>query len=126
MSKAWWIAMATLVVFAALAVVAPRAALADKEEKIPVDKLPKAIVAIVNALVPEGEILEAEKETETEDGKTEIEIEVKVKTKEGKTVEVEFTMAEDGKTIKKVEIEEEDDDDDEHEHEDDDDKKGDF
>ena len=55
MSRVCWIAMATLVVLAVLAVVAPRAALAEeKEEKAPVEKLPKAIVTIVNALFPEG------------------------------------------------------------------------
>ena len=104
MSRWYWIAMATLVVFAALAVVAPGTALADgKEEDVAVKDLPKVIVATVNALFPEGTIVEAEKETETEDGKTVVEYEVKVKTKEGKVVEVEFEMTADGK-IKKIEI----------------------
>ena len=122
MSKACMIAVATLAVFAVLAIVVPGTALAGKEEKIAVKDLPKVIVDTVNALFPGGKILEAEKETETKGGKTIIEYEVEVKPKEGKVVEVEFTMTPDGKKIKKIEIEEEDDDEDDDD--DDDDDKG--
>lgn len=117
MSKTW------MTMVAALALLAPGLALGGaKEEKIAVKDLPKVIVTIVNAMFPEGEIVEAEKETETKGGKTIVEIEVTVKPKEGKAVEVEFTLDEKGQ-IKSVKVEEEDDDEDDDDDDDDDNGK---
>jgi len=117
MSKLCWLGMA------ALALVAPGLALAEgKEEKIAVKDLPKAVVAVVNAMFPDGQIVEAEKETETKDGKTVVEIEVKVKPKEGKAVEVEFTMDEKGQ-IKNVKVGDDDEDDEDDDKDDDKDEK---
>ena len=72
MSRLCWLGMAAL----ALAAFAQA-----KEEKIAVKDLPKAVVAVVNAMFPDGQIVEAEKETETRGGKTVVEIEVTVKPK---------------------------------------------
>ena len=114
MSKLCWLGMA------ALAFVASGVALADgKEEKIAVKDLPKNIVAVVNAMFPDGQIVEAEKETETKDGKTVVEINVTVKPKEGKEVEVEFTLDEKGQ-IKKIKVGDDDEDDDKDGDKDDD------
>jgi len=116
MSKLCWLGMALI------ALVAWGSALAeDKEEKIAVKDLPKAVVAVVNAMFPDGQIVEAEKETETKDGKTVVEIEVKVKPKEGKAVEVEFTMDEKGQ-IKNVKVGDDDDDEDDDKDDDKDEK----
>jgi len=114
MRKVWWMGLA------ALAILAPCLALAEgKEEKIAVKDLPKAIVAVVNAMFPDGQIIEAEKETEAKGGKTVVEIDVTVKPKEGKAVEVEFTLDEKGQ-IRSVKVEDGDDDEDADDDEDDD------
>jgi len=92
---------------------------AGAEEEIPVKNLPKAVVAAVKALYPNGTITEAEKDTE--DGKVVYEIEV---TSGGKEIDIELTA--DGKVLK-IESDdgdeegEEDEDDAEDEDEDDDD-----
>ncbi len=106
---------------------------AGADEKVPVKDLPKAVVAAVKALYPNGTITEAEKDTE--DGKVVYEIEV---TSGGKEIDIELTA--DGKVLKiesdagdeegeededdaedEDEDEDEDDDEDEDEEEDDDD-----
>jgi len=68
---------------------------ADDEEKIPLDKVPKAVMDAVKAKYPDGELLGAEKENEN--GKTSYEIKVKNKdqkleasfTEEGKLTSIE-------------------------------------
>lgn len=50
---------------------------ADDEEKVALDKVPKAVLDAVKARFPDAELKEASKETE--DGKTSYEIEVKTK-----------------------------------------------
>jgi len=66
-------------------VVASSAGRAD-EEKVPLDKLPKAIVAAVKKRFAEGEMVSAEKETDK--GKTVYEVALKHK---GKKIEVSLT-----------------------------------
>ncbi|HPD15464.1 MAG TPA: hypothetical protein PLE19_10965 [Planctomycetota bacterium] len=106
MRKTRWMGLA------ALALLAPGVAFGEgKEEQIPVKDLPKVIVTILNAMFPDGQIVEAERETETKGGKTVVEIEVTVKPKEGKAVEVEFTLDEKGQ-IKNITVEDDDDDED--------------
>src|ERR1051326_506395 len=83
----------SLIVFALTLVIAP-VALAD-EEKIDLDKLPKAVVDAIKAKFPDGKLVSAEKETEGD--KTVYEVVVKNKdqnveivlTAEGKIVEIE-------------------------------------
>jgi uncharacterized membrane protein YkoI len=58
---------------------------ADEEEKIPLDKVPKAVLDAVKAKYPAGELKGAEKETE--DGKTVYEIALKDK---GQNIEATF------------------------------------
>ncbi|MFW6162969.1 MAG: hypothetical protein ACODAJ_09380 [Planctomycetota bacterium] len=108
MARKRWVAGATLVAMAAVAVVGPRAAFAGAKEEVPVEDLPKVIVDVLNKLVPGCQILGAEKETEVEDGETQIEYEVELKTKKGKVIEVEIEMTPGGK-IKEIEIEDDDD-----------------
>jgi uncharacterized membrane protein YkoI len=69
------------------------------EEKVPLDKLPKAVTDAVKAKFPSAELVKAEKETE--DGKTVYEVNLKsgghsmdvTVTPEGKILEVEKTIA---------------------------------
>jgi len=75
---------------AAAAFLATATALRADEEKIPLDKVPKAVLDAVKAKYPDGELLGAEKENEN--GKTLYEIKVKNK---DQTLEASFT--EDGK-----------------------------
>ncbi len=113
MRKTWWLGMV------ALALLAPAVAFAEaKEEKIDAKDLPKVVVAVVNAMFPDGQIVEAEKETETKGGKTIVEIEVTVKPKEGKVVEVEFTLDDKGQ-IKSIKVEDADEDKDKDDEEED-------
>jgi uncharacterized membrane protein YkoI len=65
---------------------------ADKEEKVPLDKLPKAVAEAVKARFPKGELLGAEKEKEG--GKTVYEVAIKNK---GQSIEV--TLTPDGKLV---------------------------
>ena len=117
MRKACWIGMAIATLLApALA----RAAEA-KEEKVAVKDLPKVVVAVVNAMFPDGQIVEAVKDTETEDGKTMVEFDVTVKPKEGDAVEVEFTMDDKGQ-IKSIKVEDDDDGEDDDNDNDEDDE----
>ena len=105
---------------------------AGADEKVPVKNLPRAVLAAVKALYPNGTITEAEKDTE--DGKVVYEIEV---TSGSKEIDVELSA--DGKVLKiegaegdedgeededdddAEDDEDEDDDDDEDEDDDDDD-----
>ena len=86
---------------------------AGAEEEVPVKDLPKAVVAAVKALYPNGTITEAEKDTE--DGKVVYEIEV---TSAGKEIDIELTA--DGKVLK-IECDEGDEDGEEDEDDDDED-----
>ena len=69
------------------------------EEKVPLDKLPKAVLDAVKAKFPDAELIGAEKEEE--DGKVIFEVAIKVKgqhidvslTPEGKIVEIEKAIA---------------------------------
>jgi hypothetical protein len=74
-----------LTVAAVLAFVGVFAARAD-EEKVPLDKLPKAVVDAVKKRFPQAELTGAEKETE--DGKTVYEVAIK---NQGQNVEVTTT-----------------------------------
>lgn len=56
------------------------------EEKVPLDKLPKAVVEAVKKRFPDAQLVSAEKETE--DGKTVFEVNIKNK---GQTIEVTLT-----------------------------------
>jgi uncharacterized membrane protein YkoI len=58
----------------------------EKEEKVPLDKLPRAVVDAVKAKFPDAELVSAEKENE--DGKTVYEVNIKFK---GSTIEVTVT-----------------------------------
>ena len=69
-----------------LSLVAISAAWADDEEKVPLDKLPKAIVDAVKKKFPKAELVEASKETEN--GKTEYEVSIK---DGGKSIDVTLT-----------------------------------
>ena len=110
MRRRYWIT--TGVVAIALATVAATGALAEeREEKIPVKKLPRNVVAVVKVVCPGGTILSAVREIETERGKTVIEYELKVKQPGGKIVEVEVELDKAG-NIRKVEVGDDDDDDD--------------
>jgi hypothetical protein len=64
----------------------------EKEEKVPLDKLPKAVVEAVKAKFPKAELVSAEKEKE--DGKTVYEVAIK---NEGQNIEV--TVTPEGKII---------------------------
>ena len=81
----------SMIACAALAALAVTATLAD-EEKIALDKLPKAVVAAVKEKFPEAEMKSAE--TEKKDGKTVYEVNIKVK---GQTIEV--TVTPEGKIV---------------------------
>jgi uncharacterized membrane protein YkoI len=78
--------LAAVVTFLAMSA----AARADDEEKIPLDKVPKAVLDAVKAKYPDGELLGAEKENEN--GK--VLYEIKVKNKDQK---LEASFTEDGK-----------------------------
>jgi hypothetical protein len=71
-----------LAIVAAAGLVSARA----DEEKVPLDKLPKAVVEAVKKRFPEAELVSAEKETE--DGKTVYEVAIKHK---GQSIEVTLT-----------------------------------
>ena len=73
------------VAVAALVAVCVRA---DEEEKVAIDKLPKAVVDAVKAKFPKAELVSAEKEKE--DGETVYEVNIK---SEGQTIEVTVTPA---------------------------------
>jgi hypothetical protein len=60
---------------------------ADDEEKVPLDKLPKAVVDAVKSKFPKAELIEASKESQ--DGKTVYEIAIE---DEGKKIEVTLTL----------------------------------
>ena len=70
----------------------------EKEEKIPLDKVPKPVLDALKAMYPDAELVSAEKEIE--DGKTIYEVAIKYKgakieasfTPEGKFVEAEKTI----------------------------------
>jgi len=79
-----------LAVMGALAMLAGSAP-AD-EEKVPLDKLPKAVSEAVKKRFPKAELVEASKETE--DGKTQYEVSVK---EAGKKIDV--TLTADGKIV---------------------------
>ena len=87
----------TLVLAAAAALAAARPAAAD-EEKVPLDKVPRAVLDAVKDKYPDAELVGAERETEK--GKTHYEIALKHKgsklevilTPEGKVVAVEKTI----------------------------------
>jgi uncharacterized membrane protein YkoI len=80
-------------------VVLAGAARADEEEKVPLDKLPKAVVDAVKEKFPKAELLSADKEKE--DGKTLYEVAIKdgkqkidvTVTPEGKIVAIEKEIA---------------------------------
>jgi hypothetical protein len=74
--------LATLVALCSLAV-----AWADDEEKVPLDKLPKAVIDAVKNKFPKAELVEASKESE--DGKTVYEVEIK---NDGKKIDVTLTV----------------------------------
>jgi uncharacterized membrane protein YkoI len=59
---------------------------ADDEEKVPLDKLPKAVTEAVKKKFPKAELVAASKETE--DGKTEYEVTIK---DDGKKIDVTLT-----------------------------------
>ncbi len=80
------VAFATVGLFVLVAV-----ARAD-EEKVPLDKVPKAVLDAVKAKFPDAKLVSAEKETE--DGKTVYEIAIKNK---GQSIEV--TLTPDGKIV---------------------------
>jgi uncharacterized membrane protein YkoI len=84
-----WLAMCVLVIV--LASMAARAD-DDKEEKVPLDKVPKAVLKAVKAKFRGAELISAQ--TEKEDGKTLYEINLKDK---GHTVDVSLTP--DGKIV---------------------------
>ena len=83
--------MRSVLSFVAVCVLAISTVRAD-EEKIPLDKLPKAVLDAVKAKFPKAELVSAEKETE--DGKTVYEVAIK----EGKTT-AEIKLSEDGKIL---------------------------
>lgn len=58
----------------------------EKEEKIPLDKVPKAVLDALKAMYPDAELVSAEKEIE--DGKTIYEVAIKNK---GQKIEASFT-----------------------------------
>ena len=70
MSRIW-----TAVAVVALVVAGGRAA-EDKEEMVPLDKLPKAITDAVKKRFPKAEMVEAAKETVTDGGKEKVSYEV--------------------------------------------------
>jgi uncharacterized membrane protein YkoI len=92
--------MATLVVVVLVAAVGRT----EGEEKVPLDKLPKAVVDAVKVKFPKAELVEAEKEELG--GKTYFEVKIK---NAGKTLEVKLTAE------GKIEAVEDDDDDDDGE-----------
>ncbi len=81
-------AVAAVAAVAAVVLAAWTAARADEEEKISLDKLPKAVADAVKDKYPGAELVGAEKENEN--GKTAYEIKIKDK---GKKLEVSFTPA---------------------------------
>lgn len=66
----------------------------EKEEKVPLDKLPKAVAEAVKKRFPKGELVEAAKEEETKDGVKKVEYEVTVKDGESK---IDVMLTPDGK-----------------------------
>jgi hypothetical protein len=76
---------------AAVLLVLATAARAD-EEKVPLDKLPKAVVEAVKAKFPKAELIGAEKETEK--GKTSYEVNIK----DGKQA-IDVTVTPEGKIV---------------------------
>lgn len=87
--------LALSVLILAFAVLAAGTSARAKEERVPLDRVPKAVVDAVKAKFPDAKLTEAEKKTE--DGKTTYEIELEHKgqeyavsaTAEGKITEVE-------------------------------------
>ncbi len=75
-----------LFVLGVLGLAGTSAAFDDSEEKVPVDKLPKAIVEGAKKRFPKAELVEASKETS--EGKTSYEVSMK---QDGKTIDVTFT-----------------------------------
>lgn len=78
--------------FAAVLLVFTAAVVADDEEKVDLDKLPKAVVDAVKQKFPNAKMVGAEKEVK--DKKTLIEVNLKV----GETV-IDITLTEDGKIV---------------------------
>lgn len=74
-----------LVVLLSLSALSP--AWADDEEKVPLDKLPKAVVEAVKKKFPKAEMVEASKEKE--DGNTVYEVEIR---EDGKTIDITLTL----------------------------------
>jgi uncharacterized membrane protein YkoI len=84
-----------LVASAALGLLVLAVAVSADEEKVPLDKVPKAVIKAVKARFPDATLTKAEKETE--DGKTVYEIAIK-----NKKQNIEVTLTPDG-TIVEIE-----------------------